>query len=41
MTVLFGHTHSGGVAQIPPDLTIYTGAADYGRPALQRVFEWA
>ena len=41
MTVLCGHTHSGGVAQILPNLTVYTGAADYGRPALQRVFEWA
>ena len=40
MTVLCGHTHSGGVAQILPNLTVYTGAADYGRPAVQHVFEW-
>lgn len=41
MTVLCGHTHSGGVAEILPNLTVLTGAADYGHPAVQRVFEWA
>jgi predicted phosphodiesterase len=40
MTVLCGHTHSSGVAQILPNLTVCTGAADYGRPEVQRVFEW-
>ncbi len=40
MTVLCGHTHSGGVAQILPNLTVHTGADDYGHPALQRVLEW-
>lgn len=40
MTVLCGHTHSAGAAQILPNLTVLTGAADYGRPEVQRVFEW-
>lgn len=40
MTVLCGHTHSAGVAQILPNLTVHTGAADYGILKVQRVFEW-
>jgi Icc protein len=38
--VLCGHTHSPGVAQILPNLVVYTGAAEYGNPMVQRVFEF-
>jgi hypothetical protein len=38
-TVLCGHTHGGGEAHILPNLTVYTGPAEYGHPTLQRVFE--
>jgi Icc-related predicted phosphoesterase len=37
MTVLCGHTHSAGVAQILPNLLVKTGAAAYGQPQLQEV----
>lgn len=37
MTVLCGHTHSPGVAQILDNLTVLTGGAEYGRPELQRI----
>jgi predicted phosphohydrolase len=37
MTVLCGHTHGAGEARILPNLSVLTGGADYGRPALQRV----
>ena len=40
LTVLCGHTHSPGVAQILPNLVVYTGAAEYGSPIVQRVFEF-
>jgi hypothetical protein len=30
MTVLCGHTHGNGVAQLMPNLTAYTGEASYG-----------
>ncbi len=39
MTVLCGHTHGSGEAQILPNLKVLTGGAVYGRPALQRVLE--
>jgi 3',5'-cyclic AMP phosphodiesterase CpdA len=39
MTVLCGHTHSSGVAEIAENLTVLTGAAQYGNPIVQRVFE--
>jgi hypothetical protein len=39
MTVLCGHTHSSGEAQILPNLRVLTGGAVYGKPALQRVLE--
>jgi predicted MPP superfamily phosphohydrolase len=39
ITVLCGHTHSGGVARILPNLVVHTGAAEYGKPAVQRVFD--
>ncbi len=39
MTVLCGHTHSSGMAQILDNLSVLTGGAEYGRPELQRVFD--
>jgi Icc protein len=39
LTVLCGHTHSAGEAQILPNLCVLTGGAEYGRPRLQRVLE--
>jgi Icc protein len=39
MTVLCGHTHSGGDAQVLPNLHVLTGSATYGQPAIQRVLE--
>ncbi len=35
MTVLCGHTHGSGEAQILPNLFVRTGGAVYGRPGLQ------
>ena len=37
MTVLCGHTHSGGEASILANLQVLTGAAEYGEPEVQRV----
>jgi predicted phosphohydrolase len=39
MTVLCGHTHSGGTYQPLPNLVVHTGGAKYGQPALQRVLD--
>ncbi len=39
MTVLCGHTHGGGEAQILPNLRVLTGSATYGQPVIQRVIE--
>lgn len=39
LTVVCGHTHGAGEAQILPNLRVLTGAAVYRRPALQRVLE--
>ncbi len=39
MTVLCGHTHGAGRAQILPNLLVLTGGAEYGAPTVQRVFE--
>ncbi len=39
MTVLCGHTHGSGDAQILPNLRVLTGGAVYGRPGVQRVIE--
>jgi 3',5'-cyclic AMP phosphodiesterase CpdA len=39
MTVLCGHTHGAGEAQILPNLRVLTGGAVYGQPAVQRVIE--
>ena len=37
MTVLCGHTHNSGIAEILPNLVVKTGKAAYGRPQLQEV----
>ena len=39
MTVLCGHTHGGGEAQILPNLRVLTGEAVYGQPAVWRFME--
>jgi Icc protein len=39
LTVLCGHTHSGGEAQVLPNLRVLTGSAIYGNPVIQRVLE--
>jgi len=39
LTVLCGHTHGGGRADIAPNITCFTGAAEYGAPALQAAIE--
>jgi len=39
MTVLCGHTHGGGEAQILPNLRVLTGGARYGNPDVQRVLQ--
>lgn len=39
LTVLCGHTHSPGRTQIRENVLALTGGAEYGQPALQRVFE--
>ena len=39
MTVLCGHTHNAGVAEILPNLLVKTGTADYGNPQLQEVLD--
>jgi Icc protein len=40
MTVLCGHTHGAGNAQILPNLIVHSGSARYGHPKIQKVFEW-
>ena len=40
LTVLCGHSHGRGEAQILPNLRVLTGGAEYGRPEVQQVFEW-
>lgn len=39
ITVLCGHTHSSGQAQILDNLIVLTGDAEYGYPRVQRIFE--
>ena len=39
MTVLCGHTHGEGTAEILPNLVVHTGGAEYGKPIVQRVLE--
>lgn len=39
LTVLCGHTHSPGETQLLPNLTVLTGGAIYGQPAVARVWD--
>lgn len=39
LTVLCGHTHGGGEAQILPNLRVLTGGARYRHPGIQSVFD--
>lgn len=39
LTVLCGHTHGAGVADVLPNVRVETGAADYGEPRINRVLE--
>jgi len=39
LTVLCGHTHSPGAAQILPNLEVLTGSAEYGSPTIQQILE--
>lgn len=40
ITVLCGHTHGAGIVEIGPNLTVHTGGAVYGQPALQPMMAW-
>ena len=37
LLVLCGHTHSSGEARILPNLRVFTGGAEYGRPGNRRL----
>jgi len=39
LTVLCGHTHGGGEAQILPNVKVITGDAAYGKPKVNGVFD--
>jgi 3',5'-cyclic AMP phosphodiesterase CpdA len=39
LTVYCGHTHSPGICQPLPNVTIYTGSAEYGLPTVQQVID--
>ena len=39
LTVLCGHTHSNGESHPLPNITVYTGHAEYGVPEIQKIFE--
>jgi 3',5'-cyclic AMP phosphodiesterase CpdA len=39
VAVYCGHTHSPGICHPAPNVTIYTGGAKYGEPAVQEVIE--
>jgi predicted MPP superfamily phosphohydrolase len=40
LTVLCGHTHGRGQAQILENLLVLTGGAEYGKPEVQQIFEF-
>ncbi len=40
LTVLCGHTHSGGIAQIRDNLMVYTAQAVYGSPDIQKIYSF-
>jgi 3',5'-cyclic AMP phosphodiesterase CpdA len=39
LTVLCGHTHGEGYVRVLPNLEVHTGGAEYGAPAVQRVWD--
>ena len=39
MTVLCGHTHHAGIVQVLPNLSVKTGAAEYGRPQVEHMLQ--
>jgi Icc protein len=39
MTVVCGHTHGAGEADVLPNLRVLAGGAEYGKPAVQRVLD--
>lgn len=39
LTVLCGHTHGAGTAEVLPNLRVWTGGAEYGAPRIERVLE--
>ncbi|MFH1303965.1 MAG: metallophosphoesterase [Planctomycetota bacterium] len=39
LTVLCGHTHSSGEANVADNITVLTGKAEYGKPEIQRILE--
>ncbi|MBX7167308.1 MAG: metallophosphoesterase [Pirellulales bacterium] len=41
LTVLCGHTHSAGRYQAAENVLVLTGGAEYGRPQIERTFEFA
>lgn len=38
-TVVCGHTHHGGIAEIEPNLKVLTASAEYGSPRIERLLE--
>ena len=40
LTVLCGHTHGAGTAELLPNLSVWTGGADYGAPRIERLLEF-
>ncbi len=40
LTVLCGHTHGRGQARPTPNILVLTGGAEYGSPAIERVFDF-
>ncbi len=40
LTVLCGHTHSGGQTRLRENLLVLTGGAEYGKPMIQRAFDF-
>ena len=39
VTVLCGHTHSGGESHPAPNVKVITGAAEYGAPSVTQTFD--
>lgn len=37
LLVLCGHSHGGGTLEVRPNLTVWTGAAEYGSPRVQEI----